>query len=244
MKMTIALVVFFSCVFCNAETYHYDAQKIPAQEPQVDRKAKDHGRSVSRQVESELSRGDFLSLAKRTDKTLDYIIERTSVELTKRGYRDLADEATADWNFHYRGFLTRMVLSRDIGDHAPLIEWLARFYAITELALGVEVCKSLHISDIKSLNYGIPVVFKPCSFPMDFVTIERKDEYRNHFNGDKIYYGFLPVIVYWAIDIPCMIGTAGIGALLCGPAASFGEYFSYKFVGPKISDRIFSSACE
>lgn len=223
------------------------SDRIPEREPQTTKEARAYAQKMTREVESELKAGDFLPLAKRYDWALDHIMERAARELKKRGHHDLADEATATWNFHYRGFLTRMVgEGRDIGDHAPLFDWLKSFYLKVELVLGREVCKSLHISDLHTLNHGIPVVFKPCSFPMDSVPLTRKMEYQQHFNGDfapQGFYGVLPVLVYWVIDIPCMVGTAGLAALLCGPAASVGEYLTYRTIGPKISNRIFDRVC-
>jgi hypothetical protein len=223
------------------------SDRIHAKEPETTKEAKAYAKKMTRQIEEELKDGDFLPLAKRYDWALDHIIERTTRELKKRGHHDLADEATAAWNFHYRGFLTRMVANeRDIGDHKGLADWLTAFYLKVELLLGREVCKALHISDLHTLNHGLAVIFRPCTFSMDNVPYTRKAEYQQHFNGDFAptgFYGVLPVLVYWVIDIPCMVGTAGLAALLCGPAASVGEYLTYRFVGPKISDRIFDRVC-
>ena len=111
------------------------------------------------------------------------------------------------------------------------------------MALGVEVCKALHLSDIKTFNFTLPIVFRPCSFPMDAVTITRKAEYRNHFAQGKVYYGLVPVITYWAINAPCMIGTAGLATMLCGPAASIAEWFMGYSIAPWLSDKIFDGVC-
>lgn len=242
--MKLLVVIMFVCLLLAASAKASDV--IPGSEPKSTREAKEYAYRMARQVEVELSSGDFLPLAKRYDWALDNVMERATAELRKRGYRDLADEADADWNFHYRGFLTRMVLSKDIGDHEPLVQWLSTFYLKVEGLIGRSACKALHISDIHSLNHGIAVVFKPCTFSMDEVTLTRKEEYRQHFNGDFSpggLYGVIPVLVYWAIDIPCLMGTAGLAAFLCGPAASIGEYATYKWIGPKISDRVFTRAC-
>lgn len=232
-------------LFLSALSFASDV--IPDAEPKSTKEAKAYAYRMTKQIEIELESGEFLPLAQRFDWALDHIMERATTELKKRGHHDLADEATADWNFYYRGFLTRMVLSKDIGDHAPLFVFLATFYAKVESLIGRPACKALHISDLETLNRGLAVIFKPCTFPMDSVPMSRKDEYKQHFNGDfspNGFYGVLPVLVYWVIDIPCLVGTSGLAAFLCGPAASIGEYATYKWVGPKISDRIYRRACE
>lgn len=244
MKLLIAILL--ACLLLAASSARADDEVIPSSEPKSTREARDYGHRMARQVEKELEAGDWLPLAKRYDWALDNAMDRAISELRKRGHRDLADEAAADWNFRYRGFLTRMVLARDIGDHKPLSDWLSKFYLTVEDKIGRAACKALHISDIHSLNHGIAVVFKPCTFDLDGVSYTRKEEYRQHFNGDFSpggFYGVLPVLVYWAVNVPCLMGTAGLAAFLCGPAASIGEYVTYKWIGPKVSDRIFTRAC-
>jgi len=213
-------------------------------EPDVVPSAKSHGNSKARELRMELDRQDLLPLARRTDWALANIVSRATEELRRQGFREMADRYDAEYFFQFSSYLSRAVESRDIGDHKPLIEWLADFYNKLEAILGVSVCKSLHLSDIKTLNYCIPVVFKPCTFLMDQVTITRKDEYRNHFSGGAIYYGLVPVLTYWVIDIPCMVGTSGIAAFLCGPAANAGEYAMYKWLAPKLSDNLFDRVCK
>lgn len=218
---------------------------IPQSEPQAKAEAKRHARQFVANFRKDVKSGRLSKIAPHVDRALDMMVDKGTKELRARGFKEDADRFDAEWAFHFRGFLTRASENeRDIGDHKPLSEWLAKFYDKLEFLLGVTICKSLHLSDIKSINYCLPVVFHPCSFNMDSVSGERKDEYRRHFAAGDVYYGLVPVVVYWLINIPCTFGTSGIGLFICGPAASVGEYLIGKFVAPKLSDKIYSRACE
>lgn len=210
--------------------------------------AEAHGKRVAQQLRDDLSQGRLTHLAKLTDSALEAVVGRAIAELRRQGVWEYADVKETEWRGQYRGFLVAHTMmhpsQRDIGDHAPLVKWLADFYNSVEAMIGVDACKALHLSDIKTFNFCIPVVFRPCSFPMDGVLIPRKDEYQNHFAEGDVYYGLVPVVTWWAIEIGCMAGTSGIAAFLCGPAAMAGEYAMGKWLAPKLSDLVFSRSCE
>lgn len=232
MKKALFLMVF--CVLLQA-TELTESQK---------EEADFRGRAFASEIKKDFENGSMQKLANRTDKALEYMVDRGTNELEKRGFYEEAYQYRHQFDSRFRGVLERSVVTRDIGDHKPLIQWLQDYYDILELALGVETCKALHLSDIKTLNHCIPVVFKPCTFEMDSVTIPRKEEYKNHFAEDDTYYGLMPVVVYWLCDIPCLFATSGVGAMLCGPIASVAEYSVAKWVAPRVSDWIFERACE
>lgn len=183
-------------------------------------------------------------LADRTEKALDRMFLIAGSELRKRGYISEAYQLSLEWNETYRtSFRNYAAGMRDIGDHKPLNEWIAEKYQMIELVLGVDVCKAMHLSDIKTLNYAIPVVFRPCSFPMDFVDGERSDEYVRHFNEGAVYFGLFPVVVYWSVYIGCTVGTAGTGFILvCGLAGGLGERLS-SIIGDNLGEKIYDRAC-
>jgi hypothetical protein len=200
------------------------------------------GKKYAHRIGVEFEASQIKGLAARSDQALDRIIAISLRELRKRGDEAWADQREEEWNSKYSGFLTQMTSSYyDIGDHKPLVDWLASFYDHLESVLGVTVCKSLHLSDIKTFNFCIPVVFHPCTFSMDQVPGDRIDEYRNHFAEGAVYYGLVPVVTYWVIDIACMAATSGIG--LCGLAADAGEFVMGKWISPKLSDRVYKSQC-
>lgn len=204
---------------------------------------------IAHKLKKEFRDGQLDAVAYRTDQTLDGMIARSAFYLRDAGDVAYADAKEQEWKMVYSGYLGRMTRNkRHIGDHAPLIQWLAEFYDHVEGVLGVKVCKMLHISDIKSLNFAIPIVFHPCDFPMDAVTEARKVEYKNHFSKDDgadELYGLAPVLTYWIAYGTCMGFTYGTGVVYaCGFVGDGAEWFMAKFIAPPLSDFVFSKQCE
>lgn len=197
----------------------------------------------SERIQKQIDQGGIPAVRILTEQALDVLLRKAAFHMEKAGHKPEADEILRQWDETYQFELMETV-TRDIGDHPPLSDWLAVTYMAIELALGVETCKSLHLSDIKTINYAIPVVFKPCTFPMDGTNIPRKDEYRMHFAEGKVYYGLIPVVTYWAVEIPCMIGASGFLSLVCSPVASIAEYVCAKKIAPPLSDKIYERTCE
>jgi hypothetical protein len=185
-------------------------------------------------------------LPDRATYALEILLGRAAKELKARGHKVEADRLLAEWKVKHRRIFYTYALAtmRDIGDHQALNQWLADKYEMLEIILGVDICKSLHLSDIKTFLYTPPIVFRPSTFPMDNVQGERIDEYRRHFNEGAVYYGLVPVVSYWVIWGACTVGTSGMGAvaMLCGIAGSVGERLLATFVGPKLSDWVYNKA--
>lgn len=192
----------------------------------------------------------LMNLAKKTDTALASIISHAVSTLHDQGFDRQAEEINMQFKSSYRGYVTMMVSQRHIGDFAPLLQWMTTTYNSIEAALGVQTCKALHLSDLKTLNYCIPVCFKPCTFALSG-RFDRRTEYRLHFamdNGgvgdpENSLYGLSSVIVYWVIDVGCLSATSGLASCLCGIAASGGEYFMGNLIAPPIANKIFDAAC-
>lgn len=187
-------------------------------------------------------------LRSRVDFAMNGALYLAFYELRKKGQVALANQIQNDWEKVYEKTMFRTPSMRDIGDHAPLNKFIADSYDKIEFVLGQSFCISSHIADIKSLNFGIPVVFKPCSFPMDKIIDPRKVEYKRHFcggvPGDDTYNGVMPVVSYWAVYIGCTAATSGLGFMpVCGLVGGVGEKIIQNFVAPAMSDRIFTRAC-
>jgi hypothetical protein len=200
----------------------------------------------ARAIRREIEDGNMYATAQRTDEALDALVARGVQKLREKGDDSFAEQFEGEWSDQFRGFLAHAMAQnggRDIGDHKPLIQWLATFYDHLESVLGVQVCKSLHLSDIKTFNYCIPIVFHPCTFPMDNVTVSREAEYANHFAKGAVYYGLIPVVVYWVCDISCIASTSGIATMICGPLSGGAEFIMGKWFAPRLSNRIFERAC-
>lgn len=180
----------------------------------------------------------------RVTYALEVLLNRASVELKKKGYKYEADQMMSEWRTkHKRTFLLYATASlRDIGDHAALNQFLGDKLKMLELILGTATMKATHLSDLYTFIFTPPIVFRPASFPMDGVSGERIDEYRRHFNEGGAYYGLVPVSLYWIATGACLVGTSGIGSILCGAAATVGEKLFATFIGPKLSDWVFNKA--
>lgn len=200
-----------------------------------------------RQEGLDIQNGKLAAIAVKTDTALDRIVQRAVLMLSQNGQAALAVQKKSEWDAHFSGYLSASMPIGplgDIGDHKPLVQWLANFYDIVEKTLGVDMCKKTHLSDIKTLNFTIPVVFHPCTFSMDAVTIDREHEYRKHFDEGDVYYGLVPVVTYWTADIACSVASQGGGAVwLCGPISGAAEFFMAKTVAYRLSDFVYEHAC-
>lgn len=179
-------------------------------------------------------------LRAETDRTLDSIIQVATVNLRSEGYSDLANQIDHEWKSQWKGAIISE--KYDIG-HIFLSKWLEQTYDKIEFALGVQTCKSLHLSDIKTINCAIPVIFNPCHYDMTGVLESRKQDYRDHFSHGAVYYGLAPVLTWWGCTTTCWTFTAGLGGFLCSIASSGAEWTMGYVISPSLSDGIFTSLC-
>lgn len=203
------------------------------------------------EMAQEMDDGGLKKIAQKTDVTIGQIVNRGLSSLRDQGFDSEADKYESDYYTTYEGFVTKMVQdTRHIGDHAPLLAFLTTLYNSLEKNVcggNVQLCKALHLTDIKTINYAIPVVFHPCTFDLNGLNVDREAEYRRHFAQDddaNALYGLMPVILYWGIEGACIFGTSGIGAILCGIAAAGAEHLVARTLAPNIADRIFVRACK
>lgn len=160
-----------------------------------------YARELEETIDSETA--DFPMVKAYADQAVNGALSRAYDELRKKGHGDVADSIEREWNSVYgASFFSD---THNIGDHKPISQWLSDKYELIEGFLGVEVCKATHISDIKTLNSGITTTIHPGTFPMDNVSGDRQVEYVRHFaggpSGDDTYYGVIPVIIYWSVNI-------------------------------------------
>jgi hypothetical protein len=206
-------------------------------------------RRIAKEIGRDLERGKLPRVAARTDEALGNLLHTAIRQLERRGHDQLAAELRMEYGEKYAGFLTRMVGDgRNIGDHKPLSEWLATAYKKIEAALGVTICSLLHLTDLKTINYGIPVVFHPCTYDLaPMPESERMTEYRRHFSGKidgEALDGLVPVLSYWIAWIACEVATYGGGwFIICSPLATLVEVAEERWITPKLSDMIFLKQC-
>jgi len=204
-------------------------------------------KSQNRNFDAEVRSGYLEALARRTDAVIDQAVSRTLSEVrTQHPEEELrAEEFEYLFSSQYRGFLVRMVSERHQGDHKPLIQFLVNIYEWAKAKIGVDACKALHISDLATISWSIPIVFHPATFPQAASGEMRIKDYRDHFamdSGADFLYGLAPVVSYWTVDVACIAGTAGIATFFCGPAGMAAEYLMGHWIAPLLSDWIFNKA--
>lgn len=159
-------------------------------------------------------------LVEKTNEALTGIIKYAVFELKNRGFVNEAKELQNE--FTSGQHLLSIRLGYGIGDHAPLLAFLAKWYDRIELSLGSEIMHMTRLVDLKVFNYAIPVIL----FCVDKVDTE---EYGAHFIP------FTGVLTYWTSLISCSTMTAGAWVLICSPVSYGAEWTIERFVAPGVS---------
>lgn len=193
----------------------------------------DH-RPISRHVENDFSSQDQMAMAYRTDAALGSMVKLAVWKLRSIGKSKEANRIEDQWENTHKGSLTRYTQkllggAEDIGDYKPLSEWLANLYKELEKILGKVTMNLLHLDDINTANYTIPVVFAMTKVLGD-VKIDAP-EYKKHFVP------FSGVVGYWSVWITCEVVTYGSGwFIICTPAGTASRYVMVNYVSPRFSD--------
>lgn len=179
---------------------------------------------------------DLEDLADASHHALSNIVGVASYELSRRGHFETAQMVEAIWRHTEIRFHDAVLLQRDIGWYEPISDALALIYDLTEQKLGYDLCHALRLDDIKTINHGLVVAFRPCFYGFE--------EYFKHLVEDPKYRGLLPVLSYWTIVIGCSYATYGIGyPFICSPTAYVVERIVRKRVAPKAVNQIYKTAC-
>lgn len=167
-------------------------------------------------------------MRERTNGALNAMIRFAAFKLKTKGHKKEAALLVNEWETRWNGYLMRV--GRDIGDHRPLSQWLAEKYDMLELILGVDICHMLRLDDLKTVNYGIPVVFS-CVDNVDVVEFE------------KHFVPFSGVVIYWTSFFTCVGGTWGTGFLFCSPISWGCEFVTEKWIAPKLNETVWGWSC-
>lgn len=246
MKYTMT-VLFLALVLCVVNAFANDSDPIDfTQVPHMQERGL-LARHIANQIGDDIDQGNLLAVAQKADEGLHNAIYLAVKEMQIKGHQAEADQILFEYGDKFDGFLTRMVMMRNIGSHAAFSAWLETAYDKIEAALGVTICQLLKLDTIKIINCGIPVVFHPCTFPMDSVPGSRMVEYRRHFSGKtdgEIYDGFVPCISYWVAWGACEAATFGGGwFVICSPLGTLVEIAEERWITPGLSDKIYTRAC-
>lgn len=179
---------------------------------------------------------DFYQLAYHSNESITNIVKLSAFRLRRKGHDETAGMIEAIWR-HYDGRIIDLALgNRDIGWFEPISDAIALIYELTEQKLGFDVCHSLRIDDLKTINYALRVAFRPCFYGYD--------EYFKHMVKDTKYRGLIPVLSYWSIIIGCSYATYGIGyPFICAPSAYIIEKVVENKIAPKAVDALYNLAC-
>lgn len=190
----------------------------------------------SKKLQRELEEGGLGRMAVRTNFALGGLFKVAVMNLKRRGYYEEANTIERGWRARDGEIVRLQQEARDIGDFEPLMTWLAVAYEIIEFKLGYNLCYTLRITDLKTFNYTIPVVFKPCKYTLD--------DFTEHFVHDERYRGLCPVVAYWTTSITCSIATFGAGYFfICSPIAMLVELGFDKWAAPWLAPKIYNLAC-
>lgn len=228
----LTLLIALLCSFAMADDWteiHGDGVYSVAQQKDA--------QSRSNKLAKEIEQGQLVGLAGKTDRALGAIVRVGIINLKRRGYYAEASQLTVGWN-RFSGELPRIVSNRNrnIGDFEPLSVWLALAYEVLEAKLGYQICYTLRLTDIKSINFTIPVVFSPCKYGLN--------EFQLHFVHDTKYRGLMPLVSYWITVIVCDVTTFGTGVFfICSPIGMLVELGFDRVIAPKLAPIIYDKAC-
>lgn len=179
---------------------------------------------------------DIERAATQSNLALRAIFRIAVRNLKAKGYYADAYRMEAKWK-SLDGKLIEAVRNRSIGDFEPISDWLAVAYELLELKLGIDVCRTLRLTDLKTLNYCIKVCFKPCVYGYA--------NFYDHFVADERYKGLAPVISYWTAVITCNIASYGAGYFfICSPIGMLVERAVLLRVGPWAAPKLYDWACK
>ena len=233
MKIVNFIILFLSLfVIADTNTEGYYAEIHGNQI--YDKRQKEEADELIKKSEQIFS--SFYSLADHSNLAIRNIIKLAVKNMRRRGYLKEARLVEDGWK-NYDGNLVDIALKkRNIGDFEPISEYLAMAYEIMELTLGYDICWLLRLTDLKTINHGLRVCFRPCQFGYD--------NFYEHLVHDEKYRGLGPVVAYWSVVIGCSMGTYGIGYFfICSPIGLAVEVGVDRYVAPKMAPKLFNMAC-
>lgn len=191
-------------------------------------------KKILKTLEPEIRSLERLSILSNT--AIRAMIKIGTKNLRKKGHILKAKQIERDWK-RLDGRLIQIAIGyRNIGDFEPLSNWLDDTYEVFEEKLGLQVCEILRLTDIKTFNFGLRVVFRPCLYG--------EDEFYKHFVQDNKYKGVAPVASYWATNLSCAIATYSVGYFfICSPLGILVEMGVKNKLAPWAAPKIYDAEC-
>ena len=189
------------------------------------------------------SRNEFVQAVRTKDfshiahDVFGLAVQEMAQDLRDRGDDEMANGLLDQWNQTQNAFFVSM---KDLGDHAPLFQWLDDFFKKLEAKYGSIVMNLPYVKDLITLNFAIPVTFKPHG-TWQVSGVDSRIEYRKHFipfANIVTYYGSL----YGCKYVMAKHGLSQIGGKLCPKAADKLKFEMGRYIAPPISDWVFRQA--
>lgn len=186
------------------------------------------------------------------------LINRDFVGITHEGFdhaiRDFADQLATDqndpaaakelitrWESGESDFQAALFAASfdDLGDHAPLFPWIEAYINKLSDKYGSIILNLPIIKTIQTLNFAIPVVFRP-NGEWQMTGVDNRIEYRKHFIP------FANIITYYVSLYACNVFTVKSGypqlKRFCKTAAQKLEFVMGRYIAAPVSDFIFKAS--
>lgn len=188
---------------------------------------------VRDQFVTALENKDFAEI---TEKSMGNAIELLAQDI-RTNYSDekMARKLEKIWNQDRVLFYTASLT--DLGDHAPMIPQLEDFLQSLSDKYGTIILTLPIVQDIRTLNFAIPVVFKPRG-EWQSPDYDNRIEYRKHFIP------FANIVTYYGTLVACNYFATKSGQpdlkKICSKAAEKLKFVMGRYIAPPISDWIFN----
>jgi hypothetical protein len=169
----------------------------------------------------------------KTQNALNAMIAASNEALAERGFVEYAQTAQREWDQNFSMYFTMMRLD-DIGDHAPMSAWLANYYEKTRDRLGDPVMRLLHLDDLYTINYTMPVVLHPKGDT-------KGQDHWNQLEYQRHFIPFASIVTYWGSFAACRAFAFRIVPLKnwCSAISMILRGAMKGMIAPKLSDYIY-----
>lgn len=191
------------------------------------------------QVVQAMRKRDFVEIA---HQSLDNAIRELAEDLRVRQDETMALELIASWEKNQFKIFSKD-FNKDLGDHAPLFDWLEDFLIKMAAKYGDIILKLPLVQDIRTLNFAIPVAFAPKGawrLHMDSINQADRIEYRKHFIP------FANITTYYVSYYGCLYVVREQGLddnfkKLCKKAAEKLKFVMGRHIAPQVSDWLYTT---
>lgn len=190
---------------------------------------------VRDQFVTALQKKDFTAM---THQAMGNAVDMLATDL-RQNFSDevMASRLEAIWKNNEMTFFSANL--NELGDHSPLIPQLEEMLGSLAEKYGNVILTLPIVQDIRTLNFAIPVVFKPKG-DWQSPEVDNRIEYRKHFIP------FANIVTYYGALVACNYFAAKSEQpdlkKICKPAAEKLKFAMGRYIAPPISDWIFNQS--